>query len=118
MSSQKEDKEIPQDELCQLLKVEKPEAFWIRQRYAIMNRIQPRRRSVLPLWTLVPLLGAALVTVLFWRNSPLPQSVPPISPTPPPVSSALPPAQDWDLLENLDLLENWDKIHQVKNRPL
>jgi len=106
------------DDLVKLLKVQKPEAFWNRQKNSILFRLPSRRRLPRRTWTLAPAFAAALTALFIWKYQ---------SQAPEPVPSAelqestplqIPPAQDWSLLEKLDLLENMDAVlppHQEKS---
>ncbi|MBI4056396.1 MAG: hypothetical protein HY399_02495 [Elusimicrobia bacterium] len=95
------------DKLFSLLRVSRPETFWIRQKNNILAKIQSPKRSHAPVRWLVPAFATALVlTLLILQQK---KSYPP---------THIPITQDWAFLEKLDLWENWEVIENLNEKSL
>lgn len=99
-----------------LLKVEKPEIFWSRQKNAILARIResraPRPWFQTAAWAAAPFLAGFFGVVAVFRIVPgLGQKAPE---SPPVLVESMPPPQDWALLEQLEMMEHWESLKKKR----
>lgn len=94
--------DFPEEKLLDLLRVSKPEGFWLRQRNEILAKIQAPHPSRVSGWRLTPVFAAALAFAFFLfqkRMAYHPHDIPSV--------------HEWAFLEQLDLLEDLDVIEAM-----
>lgn len=91
--------------LIELMAVERPEAFWLRQKRAISGAAAGSRAAS-KTWLLMPAAAAAALAVIFLVRQPEPAADYKV----PSVSTAF--------LENLDLLDDMDVLEAVPESEL
>ena len=87
--------------LASLAQARRSEAFWSAQRRRVFARLHGRS----PRWLPVPALAAAAIFagLVLWRRSARP-------PAPP----AVVPAQQWEFLESIDMIDHLDVLRNAR----
>ena len=110
MSLESEKPDPAEQELPSLFQVSKPEVFWLRQKNIILSRIKvsqaPRSWARTLAWAAVPFFAGFLGIIATFKVT---RGLSPEA-SPQAAIDDIPPSQDWDLLDDMEVIEHMGRV--------